>query len=152
MRKLLLGPDVSIPPRDPSRGVKYADRAAKVMDAVRVVGHHNSEDLQTLYDYAGGMDVFGERAWFSKLRIVDIVLWTEMAIETNRIRMPSGPLGRTTALLPKPDVLHAVSRGFCERRKRGRRNSLPARVGLDALENKKTSRPSRQPPVDLNRY
>jgi hypothetical protein len=81
VRKFLLGPDGPIMPADPSRGEKYADRGLKVMDAIRSIGHLNSETLQTLHDYACALDVFGERAWFSKARIVDIVLWTEMAVE-----------------------------------------------------------------------
>jgi hypothetical protein len=81
VRKVLLGPDQSIVPQDPARGSKYADRGVAVLDAIRRLGQLNAEPLQQLSAYVHNLIVDGQPVSLSKARILDILIWVEMAIK-----------------------------------------------------------------------
>jgi hypothetical protein len=81
VRRLLLGPDRPIDPRDPARGAEYANRGVAVMDAIRRLGHLNADPLTLLSAYVRGLKIDGRPVSLSKARILDILLWVEVAIE-----------------------------------------------------------------------
>ncbi|MFI5455278.1 MAG: DUF6308 family protein [Isosphaerales bacterium] len=80
VRATLLGPDEEVRPDDPRRGEEYARRGVAVMDAIRRVGRLNAEPLQSLSDYARTLQVDGKPVIVSKNRILDILIWGEVAI------------------------------------------------------------------------
>jgi ssDNA-binding Zn-finger/Zn-ribbon topoisomerase 1 len=81
VRRLLLGPGACINPRDPARGAKYANRGVAVMDAIRRLGHLNADPLRQLSAYIHSLKIDGRPVSLSKARILDILLWVEVAIE-----------------------------------------------------------------------
>jgi len=80
VRGVLLGPDSRFAPSDPRRGSKLAQRGIKVMDAVREIGKSNAGSLTTLHEYVGTLRVDGTRVNLNKGRILDILIWVEIAI------------------------------------------------------------------------
>jgi hypothetical protein len=85
VRAILLGPDTRILPNDPTRGSTLANRGLSVMDAVRSVGRLNAEALQRLFDYTLTVELPDGAARLSKARVLDIVLWTEVAAQKHPI-------------------------------------------------------------------
>jgi hypothetical protein len=81
VRRLLIGPDQPVLPQDSARGRKYADRGLAVMDAIRGVGKLNADTLRRLSAFVRTLRVDGEPVSLSKSRILDILIWVEMAIK-----------------------------------------------------------------------
>ncbi len=111
VRRLLLGPDQPIDPQDAARGAKYADRGIAVMDAIRHLGHLNADPLRQLWTYVHNLKVDGQPVSLSKARILDILIWVEMAIkeghfywsrwgEEGPAAPPPNPQPETPATLP----------------------------------------------------
>lgn len=85
VRGILLGPDPRIPHDAPTRSSTLASRGLAVMDAVRSVGRLNAEALQRLFDYTLSLELPDGPVRLSKVRILDILLWTEVAAQKHPI-------------------------------------------------------------------
>ena len=79
VRAMLVGPDENIDPQDPDRGRKYAIRGVAVMDAVRCLGQFNAKALRVLHQYSESLRIEGQAVRLTKARILDILLWIEVA-------------------------------------------------------------------------
>jgi hypothetical protein len=104
VRRVLLGPDQPIVPQDPARGAKYADRGLAVMDAIRHLGRLNAESLRRLSAYAHDLTVDGQPVSLSNARILDILIWVEMAIKEGHPYWSTW--GRGGSVAPRPHQQH----------------------------------------------
>jgi Topoisomerase DNA binding C4 zinc finger/Family of unknown function (DUF6308) len=86
VRGILLGQDAQIAKSDPERGSKLAERGTRVMDETRRVGKSNAELLTRLHDFVLELQIDGARVFLRKGRILDILIWVEIAIR-NRHQM-----------------------------------------------------------------
>jgi predicted RNA-binding Zn-ribbon protein involved in translation (DUF1610 family) len=100
VRRLLIGPDQPVAPQDPARGAKYADRGVAVMDAIRRLGHLNADPLRQLSAYVSTLKVDGQPVSLSKARILDILIWVEMAIKEGHFYW--GTWGEDGSAAPPP--------------------------------------------------
>ena len=80
VRGMLLGQDAPIAKSDHQRGSKLAERGTRVMDEVRRAGRFNAEPLSQLHHYVADLRIDDARVNLSKGRIVDILIWVEIAI------------------------------------------------------------------------
>lgn len=85
VRGIFLGHHTRISPDDPTRGSMLANRGLSVMDAVRSVGRRNAEGLQRLFEYTLTLELPDGLVRLSKARILDILLWTEVAAQKHPI-------------------------------------------------------------------
>jgi len=100
VRRLLVGPDRSILPQDPDRGRKYADRGVAVMDAIRGLGRLNAAPMRKLSAFVRTLRVEGQPVSLSQARILDILIWIEVA--TKEKHPYWGTWGADGPLAPAP--------------------------------------------------
>lgn len=81
VRSVVVGPDIALSKSDPKRGEKFADRGIRVLDTIRRIGVQNQEPLQNLQPYVNNLSVAGRPVRLSMGRIIDILLWVEVAIQ-----------------------------------------------------------------------
>ncbi len=71
------------------------------MDAIRQVGHFNAEPLSQLSAYVHNLKVDGQSVSLSKARILDILIWVEMAIKEGNSYWSTWGVDGPAALRPE---------------------------------------------------